>query len=338
MPDHASEQPLPQLMSLATGYWASAALAAAVALGLFDCVDEAGEHGASADDIASSLNTGARHTAALLDVLTGLDLLAKVDRRYTLAPAMRPYLSRHGAMCMLDALRFNTDMYPLWGRLADCVREGEPVASAQAHLGEDAARTRRFVMGMHSRALPMADAVAGAIDLGGVTALLDLGAGPGTYGRAIAQRYPALTVTQFDLPPVVSIARELAKGHPAADRIRYVEGDYRADALPGGFDAVLYCGALHQESPQTAARLFDAIAAGLERGGRLIVIDMLLDDDAARPAFSALFSLNMMLVSPIARVFTARQAEGLLSDAGFDVRATQAIEHTPYWIVEAQRR
>jgi hypothetical protein len=153
----------------------------------------------------------------------------------------------------------------------------------------------------------------------------------------LAEQHCDLQVTQFDLAPVLAIARELGEASSAADRIGYHDGDYRRDALPGGFDTVLFSGAIHQEDPSSASALVNKIRDALEPGGELIVVDMMLAPDRTEPKFSALFSLNMMLTSKAGRVFDEAQLSGILTDAGFAKPEVTRLEGCPYWIMRARR-
>ncbi len=322
-----------RLMELATGYWKSAVLSAGVDLGIFDALSDGT---ATAASLAKSCNASPRHLAEVLDALVALELLVKVDGQYGIAPGANDLVSRRSPTCILDALRFNMDLYPLWGRLADSARKGEPAIPPGAHLGADPERTRRFAVGMHSRALGMAPAVLPAIDPKDARTLLDIAAGPGTFSRMLAEQHESLHVTQFELPAVQAVARELTAASPAADRIHFQPGDYHKDALPTGFDMALLCGAIHQEDEAFATQLFERVKAALNEGGRFLIVDMMLDPDRTGPLFSNLFSINMMLTSPRGRVFTAESLERLLKKAGFaDVMLTQP-PWSPYWILEAQ--
>lgn len=322
-----------RLMELATGYWKSAVLSAGVELGVFDALSRAP---ASADALAEQGAASARHLAEVLDALVALELLEKRDDEYRIAPGADALLNRDSSTCMLDALRFNMDLYPLWGRLADCARKGEPAFPPGAHLGADPARTRRFALGMHSRALGMAPAVLPAIDPQGASTLLDIAAGPGTFSRMLAEKHPALQVTQFELPAVQEVARELTSGSSAAGRIRFHPGDYHEDELPGGYDLALLCGAIHQETGAFALTLFERIKATLNSGGRLLIVDMMLEPDRTGPLFSNLFSINMMLTSPNGRVHTAAMLDALLQQAGFSRVSLTRPPWSPYWILEAR--
>ncbi len=318
------------LMQLATGYWPAAALNAAVTLGLFDALADAP---LTADAVAERLSASPHHARELLDALAGLDCLEKRGNTYAIAPSAEKFLSPRGDACMLGALRYNIDLYPIWGRLAETVRNGAPTVPPHAHLGDDPQRTRRFVMGMNSRALGLAPSLLPALQISDNTTLLDVACGAGTFSRLLAEKLPALRVTQFDLPPVLAIANELAQGNP---RIAFVPGDYRHDTLPAGFDTVLYCGALHQETPESAVALFRQLRAAMRPGGRVLIVDLMTDPSAIHPVFARLFSINMMLTNVGGRVFTLDDIDALLRQAGFTNVAARLLPDIPYGIACAQ--
>lgn len=324
-----------RLMDVATGYWKSALLSAGVDLGVFDRLSAGGR---TADALAAEVQAPVRYLAEVLDALVALTLLEKDDEdgHYRIAPEVDAWMNRNSASCMLDALRFNMDLYPLWGNLADCVRQGKPVIPPRAHLGNDPERTRRFAMGMHSRALGVAPAILPELAPVGEQRYLDVAAGPGTFSRMLAEQQPSLRVTQFDLPPVLAVAEELTEGSPAADRIEFCAGDYHEDDLPEGFDCALLCGAVHQESEESAAALFAKVRRAIKEEGRFLLVDMMLEPDRCGPLFSNLFSINMMLTSPQGRVLTADVLTRLLYDAGFHSVELRQPAMSPYWILIAR--
>jgi len=321
-----------RLMSLATGYWPAAALNTAVALGLFEAL---AARPRAAADLAADLTLDAGPLADLLDALTGMELLVKTDGVYALAPEPARFFHPSSPACMLGALRYNIDLYPVWGRLTDTVRTGQPAVPPHNHLGDDPERTRRFVLGMDSRAAGLAPALLPALaGLSGT--LLDLACGGGTFSRLLAQQQPALRVTQFDLPGVLAVARELAESSPALPRLSFVAGDYRSDPLPGVFDTVLYSGALHQETPESARSLARAIRGATRPGGTALVFDLMTEADGTRPLFARLFSLNMRLTSSGGRVFTTDETAALLREAGFSAVSSRFLPGIPYALVTAR--
>ena len=324
-----------ELMDLATGYWPAAALSTAVELGIFEALSAGMK---SPADVAGRCAASEEHVTDLMDALAATGLLRREGGGYAFDPGAARFLDPSSPTCMIEALRMNLDLYPLWGRLAATVREGRPALPPGAHLGDDPARTRRFVLAMHGRALGMAAEMLPALDPGpDATTLLDVGAGPGTFSRLLAENRPGMRVTHLDLPPVQAIARELASSSRAAGRIDYRPGDYRADDYGGPYDAVLYCGALHQENRESALGVFDRIRRALRPGGVVRVVDLMREPGRAEPAFACLFSLTMRLTSPFGRVFDAGEVAVLLIEAGFVCPQVCAVAGIPYHCVTASR-
>ncbi len=325
-----------KLMELATGYWRAGALIAAVDLDLFAALDD---DGTTAAEVAERLDVSQRHVAALLTALAGLKILRVREGRFSLDDGAAPFLAPGGAMCLLDSLRFNADLYALWGRLSGTVRSGRPAIPPGAHLGTDPQRTRVFVRGMHSRALALAPMLLPAFNVPEQGRLLDVASGPGTFSRILAEKYQGLEVTQMDLPGVLEVARELTQASPASGRIRFYPGDYHKDDMCGNFDAALFCGALHQESPEAARPVLRRILSALRPGGRLVVADLMLDGDQPEPAFSALFALTMMLTSPSGGVYSTHAAREMLCAAGLDdVTVSAPGGELPYRVVSGRKR
>jgi SAM-dependent methyltransferase len=272
----------------------------------------------------------------LLDALTGLQVLEKQENAYGLAPDHVPFLDPESGDSLLGAFSFNRDLQSLWDHLADSVRSGAPVLPQNPHLGDDPERTRRFVKGMHSRASLMARGLLQVVVPESGSQVLDLAGGPGTFSLRLLERDPGLSVTVFDLPPVVAAARELHRDHPAAGRLQFAGGDYHADDLPGGKDLVLYCGALHQELPGQLPELLQRIRSALNEGGTLVVVDLMLDADRSTPVYSALFDLNMRLMRPTSHVHTVEELTNALISEGFRITRSGDVPDTPYRFVEAR--
>jgi cyclopropane fatty-acyl-phospholipid synthase-like methyltransferase len=87
---------------------------------------------------------------------------------------------------------------------------------------------------MHERALGIARALVGILDLQGRKAMLDVGGGPGTYSCLIAQANPGIECTVLDLPEVVKVASELIAQQQLSSRVHVLGGDYRVAAFPPG--------------------------------------------------------------------------------------------------------
>jgi len=322
----------PPLYELISSYWISAALNAALELDIFPALASSPQ---PVDGLAESLGCNQESLTALLDALTGIGLLEQVDGEYTLAPDHRPFLDPASPDSLLGAFAFNRDLQKLWDGLAESVRTGKPVMPSSPHLGDDPARTRRFVEGMHSRASLMARGLMQVVTVEPEYSLLDLAGGPGTFSVRLLQREPSLSITVFDLPAIVQAAEEIHSGDPAASRITFCAGDYHQDPLPSDHDMVLYCGALHQELPAAREDLFRKIREALRPGGMLLLVDLLLDENRSTPVYSALFDLNMRLMRPTSHVHSVTDVIRDLDRAGFSGIRTGDVPETPYRFVEA---
>ena len=324
------------LIELATAYWGSATLIAAVRLDVFTALAEAP---ATADEAAVRLGTEAVATDALLAGLVSLGLLEKRDTRYANAPLADTFLVAGRPGFLGPALRYNGDVYPLWGELDDVVRQGKARRPPDAYLGDDEARTRNFVYGMHHRALGVGRAVAERIDFTGRARLADVGGGPGTYAALLTQKTPGLQATVLDLPGVVAIAEEVVGEMGAADRVTCAAFDYYADDLPGRYDAALVSGVLHREQPAQVRSILSRIAAALEPDGVLYISDVMLDDERTGPLFGTMFALNMRVLAHDGRCHSVAEQTQWLEEVGFTV--TEVSRLPPpihYTLLRAVRR
>ena len=326
-------QPPSPLYELASSYWKSASLQAALDLGVFEALAASSS---TAQQLSEQLECDPGSLMAFLDALVGLQLLLKNDDTYELSAEYAPYLDPNSKDSLLAAFSFNRDLQGLWDGLATTVRTGTPVLPASPHLGNDPERTKRFVHGMHSRASLMARGLLEVVVPASGSKVLDLAGGPGTFSLRLLERDPSLAITVFDLPPVVQAAQELHEGHPSAPLLTFAGGDYHQDDLPIENDLVLYCGALHQEILEDVPELFSKIRSSLKPEGILIVVDLLLDEDRTTPVYSALFDLNMRLMRPASHVHSVTEVEANLVKAGFSLERTLDVPNTPYRMMEAK--
>lgn len=323
------------LIELATAYWGSATLVAAVRLDLFTHIAQGA---ADAAALAARAGTDPVATDALLAGLTALKLVEKSGDTFANTALADTFLVSGRPGFLGPALLYNGDVYPLWGELHTVVRKGDVERAPEGYLGDDATRTRNFVYGMHHRALGVGRAVAQVIDLTGCKRLADVGGGPGTYSALLTARLPELTAEVLDLGPVVAISAEIVASMGASERVKCTPFDYYRDALPGTYDAVLISGVLHREQPQQVARMFAAAAAATEPGAILYISDVMLDDDRAGPLFGTMFALNMRVLAHDGRCHSVAEQTAWLATAGFEVEAvTRLPAPINYTVIRARR-
>ena len=314
------------IVDLSSAFYGSAVLFAAIDCGVFEKV-ERGE-----------LDADARGMRLLADACVALGLLEKRDGKYANTPAGKAALVPGGPADLTRAIRYNRDVYPAWGRLAEFARTGRPVERPELHLGDDAARTRVFADAMFGRAMGIGRGVVPMLK-GLSGRLLDLAGGPGAYAILLCQANPALKCVTVDLLAISECAKDYVAKFGLADRIECRAGDYHADDYgEGGYDAVTIFGALHQESPAAIVDILRRAARALKPGGRLFVLDMMTDSTRAAPAFSALFAVNMALTTENGWVFSDEELKGWMREAGLVPGETlHAPPPMPHWLVTASK-
>ena len=329
---------IPGIIALASAYYGSAVLFAALEHDLFTVVQSVGAS-ATAANVAQRMGTDERGVRLLLDACVAIGLMEKQEDVYANPPATRMTLVSGAPHDLTRAIRYNRDVYPAWGRAGELVRTGKPVESPEIHLGEDKARTRRFVMSMHGRAMGIGRDVIPMLDLTACRAVLDLAGGPGTYAVMMAQANPKLTCVTVDLPGVSAVAAELVGASDVASRVTCRAGDYHTDTYEAeAYDAVTIFGALHQESPTQIRDILARAYSALKPGGLIYILDMMTDATHTAPTFSALFALNMALTTEHGWVFSDDELKGWLCESGFVSAETRpAPPPMPHWLVTAHK-
>ncbi len=324
------------VIDLANGFFAPRALLGAARAGVFEALAPGAR---TAAEVAGATATDARAMGLLLNALVALGLVERSESgtgtgsgtgsgtKYELSKLARECLAPGSPRDLRAYLRLDADTFECWNRFEESLRTGAPVRVSSRDARDDGTtgreRHRDFILGMRSTALGHAPKVAAALDFGrwlgrAPERLLDLGGGPGTYAVALCRRWPGLRATVFDLEETIAIAREAVRDDApdVAARVDFRAGDFHADALGAGYDAVLVSHVIHGHPEATLAPLLERAAAALAPGGALVVHDFILDETRARPPFAALFALNMLVMSDRGRTYTFEEVRALLERAG----------------------
>ena len=318
---------IPEIVDLASAYYGSAVLFAAIDCDVFAKVE------------AGTLDVGGRGMRLLADACVAEGLLEKRDGAYFNTPAGKAALIPGGPADLTKAIRYNRDVYPAWGKLVQLAQTGRPVEKPEIHLGEDKARTKAFAASMFGRAMgigrgivPMLGKLEGR--------LLDLAGGPGAYAILMCQANPSLKCVTVDLPAISAEASEYVASAGLQDRIECRAGNYHGDEYEAeAYDAATIFGALHQESPEQIVDILKRAARALKPRGRIFILDMMTDSTRTSPKFSALFAVNMALTTENGWVFSDAELKEWLAEAGFEPGETVRVPPPmPHWLVSATRR
>lgn len=305
------------VLDLIEAFRRSKAMFVAVQFGIFDEL-----LGGPKTAFALSRKMGAIEDPAerFLDACVSMGLLRKEGESYSNTDVSAEYLTRTSPRTLVGYILYSDKiLYSMWGNLQDCVREGTnrweqtfglsgPLFTNYFDTDE---KKRTFLLGMHGMGQLSSPSVAAAFDLSRFRKLVDLGGATGHLAMAVAERYPAMGVAVFDLPPVVEFAREFTAG----SRVELIAGDFFADALP---EADLYSlgRIVHDWGDEKIRLLLGKIHAALPVGGGVLLAEKLLDEDLCGPVAAHMQSLNMMVATE-GRERSFGQYAALLQEVGF---------------------
>src|SRR5439155_1092543 len=173
--------------------------------------------------------------------------------------------------------------------------------------------------------MPAAQAIA---DIVGATSagpmrVLDIAAGHGIFGIAIAQRNPSAEIVAVDWAPVLEVASENARKMGVGARHRPLPGDAFTADFGTGFDVALVTNFLHHFDAPTNVAFLKRVNAALKPGGRVVILEFVPNDDRVTPPMAARFSLMMLAGTTSGDAFTFDELRRMLSEAGF----ANAVQH-----------
>ncbi len=307
------------LFDLTAGFVYSQVLRAAVETGLLERLRDGP---ADAATLAPALDLSEEAAERLLTAAASLELLVRRrDGRYRLAQRGAALL---GAPGLAEMIRHHALLYR---DLSD------PVALLKSETAPELARFWGYVGGERTHALSAEEtapytrlmAATQALVAAEVTAayrftrhrhLLDLGGGNGSFLRAVAERAPTLRLTLFDLPAVAEAARARFAEAGLAERATAIGGDFFADPLPEGADAVSLVRVIYDHDDAFAARLLSKVRDALPPGGTLILAEPMAETPGAPRIGDAYFSFYILAMTH-GRPRSARRLSELVAAAGF---------------------
>jgi len=178
----------------------------------------------------------------------------------------------------------------------------------------------RFLEDVFPIGYASAQKLAAALELDGSgqpPTVLDLAAGSGVWGIALAQRWERVRVTAVDWPEVIPVTRKTVARFGLMKRFQFVASDLLVADF-GRNHAVATLGhILHSEGEERSRALlrktFDALAAG----GTIAVAELLVNDERTEPLAGLLFAVNMLVNTDNRDTFSFREISAWLAEAGF---------------------
>jgi ubiquinone/menaquinone biosynthesis C-methylase UbiE len=297
-------------------YQQTAALRAAIELDIFTAIAEGATTPA---EIAAKRGLSERGVRILCDTVVTDGFLIKNNGHYSCAPDAALFLDRRSPACLASVAEFLSNRETVTGSLvlADCVRKGGSMLPGEAAVEPDNpfwvlfARAMAPMMAMPAHL--MAERLAGT----GPARVLDIAAGHGVFGIAIAKKNPQAEITALDWASVLEVAKENAEKAGVSSRFHTMPGSAFDVDFGGSYDLVLITNFLHHFDPQTNERFLRKVFTSLKPEGKAATLEFCPNDDRVTPLTPARFAITMLQSTAHGDAYTFRELDAMFRHAGF---------------------
>jgi precorrin-6B methylase 2 len=308
-----------RIYQLAFAYAAPLILEAAIRHHVFDVLDRGPKplHQIHLDTGASE-----RGLTAILNALVAYEFLNKdVQGVYSLTAESAAFLVTTKPGFQGGVIRHTSEqLLPKWLKLNEVVRTGKPAAAVnQETTGGEF--FKEFVNDIFPMSYPFAQELARHLNLsasGETVRVLDLAAGSGVWGIALAQSSPMVHVTAVDWPEVIPVTQATVARFGLAERFSFSEGDLAKADFGNGHQVAILGHILHSEGAERSKHLLRKTFDALVNGGTVVIAEFLVNVDRTGPASALIFAVNMLVNTDSGDTYSFEEISDWLHEAGFE--------------------
>ncbi len=305
-------------MQLAWGYVPPLVLEAAIRHRVFDVLDSGPK---TIHQVRAATGASQRGLRAIMNALVGLEFLVKdTQDHYSLDPESAAFLVSAKPGFQGGLIRHCSEhLIPKWLRLNEIVATGKPVEAVnQEAPGSEF--FQKFVNDIFPMSFPAAQVLAQHLAIDGSRSsarVLDLAAGSGVWGIALAQSSEHVRVTAVDWPDVIPITRKTVARFGLSDRFSFVEGDLLQVDFGTGSNVATLGHILHSEGGERSRALLSKTYGALEPGGTIAIAEFLVNPDRTAPLNGLFFAVNMLVNTENGDTYSFEEISSWLTEAGF---------------------
>jgi len=273
-------------------------------------------------DICTSLNIKQRPAEAILTAATALGFLSLQDGRYSLTAVSEEYLLEKSPNYFGFFWDLMIDNYQVssFTSLEKAILTDAP----QAYGGGDIFKSheeqiellQRFTRGMHSISRTSAFFWPEVMDFSQHRVMLDVAGGSAAHSIGAALKLPNVKVIFLDFRQVCEIAQEYINQYGLQERIKTQEINIWSDHWPAA-DLHFFSNIYHDWTAEKCHFLTAKSFNSLESGGRIVIHEMLYDDQKTGPFAPAAFSMMMMGWTE-GKQYSGLELSTMLKEIGFE--------------------
>ena len=302
-----------RLQNIAQSYGQSAALMAAVELGVFTAI---GNGAGTYQAVASAVGIQPTSAERLMVMLCAAGLVEKKDGRHVNAPDVERYLVEGKPGYMGPWITFTKPQWNEWGRLADHLRvqDLKVMGSIETFTVADA---RRYHAATFSIGLGAGRRFVRQVDLAGRRRIMDIGGGSGAYCIAAAREHAAIRGVVLDLPVVCEVARDFIAENGLSARIEARPCNFTVDPFPDDCDVAIMASNLPMYGRAMIASVIAKAHDALLPGGQMHLVGEMTDDERTGPWGPAYWGLGQAISDSQGLAHSEADVIGYFEAAGF---------------------
>lgn len=303
--------------NLMRGQWAGAIISTAVGLKMFDAVDLGFR---SAGEVARECELDQRAAEVLLNALVSLNLLTKDENGFNTTEESHYYLVSTSPLYVGPFFELGPRFQESWKNLGSVAKTGKPFSEVNkqetAQQFFPALAAALFSMN-YAYGRKLAEFL-GVEESKTKLKVLDLACGSSVWSIPMARCNKNVSVDALDFPSVLDVSREFVEKSGVKDRYMFLSGNWQDIVLKEDeYDVVILGHILHSEGKERSRELLSCVHKALKKGGRIAVAEFLVDESRTSPSFSAMFAVNMLIVTTDGCVFSRNELAEMLKEAGF---------------------
>ena len=317
-------------MQFAWGYVPPLVLEAAIRHRVFDLLDGGPK---TVREIHEATGASERGLRSIMHALVGMNFLeSKDDGCFSLTPESAAFLVSTKPSFQGGMIRHcSQHLMPRWLHLNEVVASGKPVEA----VNQEADGTKffqEFVNDIFPMSYPAAQTLARHLALDGKepVGVLDLAAGSGVWGIALAQSSEQVRVTAVDWPDVIPVTRKTVAKFGLENRFCFVDGDLLEADFGKGHKVATLGHILHSEGEKRSRALLAKTFDALSLGGTIAIAEFLVNADRTGPMNGLFFAVNMLVNTDEGDTYSFEEISRWLVEAGFvDARQLESPGPSP---------
>ncbi len=320
-----------RLMQFGFAYAPPLIIGAAVANKVFDTLASGAK---SVEQVSKDTGASFRGLRAIMNALVGLELLSKDGQgKYSLTPESENFLVSNKPGTLAGFFGMNrVRLMQHWMKLDEIVRTGHP-AEARNQEGPGTEFFQELVENIIPMSYGAAQALADHLKVAEAkneVRVLDLAAGSGVWGIALAQKSPRVQVTAVDWAGMIPTTKRITQKFGVADRFTFIEGDLLEADFGTGYDIATLGHILHSEGEERSGKLLKKTCGALKSDGTIAIGEWLVNDERTEPLPSLMFAVNMLVNTEKGDTFSFNEIKSWLEEAGFkNARTLEAPGPSP---------